>query len=229
MWKFPEFAGHCGQQTLVHNISPEFNLKRSPTMESPEVPLEQAQEEIAHHAHAAAEPWIMGVALTAALLAVCAAITSLMAEHYANEAMIEQIQCSDQWSYYQAKGIKASVLDTKLELRRGLGRPEAPEDLAKLEEYGKEQRGIREKAEEYQRESNQHLRVHHALAPAVTMFQVAIAVAAISVLTRRRLFWLAAIAFGIAGVGFFVYGTLFLPPAAAAQLTLSRSFGILLG
>jgi hypothetical protein len=69
-------------------------------MEHPEVPLEQSQENILHHAHVAPESWIMGVALTAALLAVIAAITALMAEYHANEAMILQIQSSDQWSFF---------------------------------------------------------------------------------------------------------------------------------
>ena len=91
-------------------------------MDSPEVPLEQSQEEIAHHTHGTTEGWILGVALTAAILAACAAIASLLAEHNANEAMIEQIQSSDQWSYYQAKGIKANVLAMKIELRQGLGK-----------------------------------------------------------------------------------------------------------
>jgi len=30
-------------------------------MERPEVPLEQSQEEIAHHAHHSTEKWILGV------------------------------------------------------------------------------------------------------------------------------------------------------------------------
>jgi hypothetical protein len=42
----------------------------------------------------------------------------------------------------------------------------------------------------------------------VTMFQVAIAVGAISVLTRRRNFWFASLAFGAVGVGFLGYGLL---------------------
>ena len=49
---------------------------RSFPMETPEVPLEDAHEEMTHHAHESGEPWIMGVALTAALLAVLAAITA---------------------------------------------------------------------------------------------------------------------------------------------------------
>ena len=146
-------------------------------MESPEVPLESSQEKITHHAvHAGGERWIMGVALTAAVLAVCAAIASLMAEHFANEAMIEQVQCSDQWNFYQAKGIKASVLMTKMELRRELGKSDRQKDTRQLEKYQKQQEDIKKEAEDREAESAQHLRVHHALAPAVTMFQVAIAV-----------------------------------------------------
>jgi len=30
--------------------------------------------------------------------------------------MMNQIEASDQWNYYQAKGIKASVLDAKMSL-----------------------------------------------------------------------------------------------------------------
>ncbi len=172
-------------------------------MESPEVPLEQSQEEIAHHAHKATEGWILGVALTAAILAACAAIASLMAEHNANEAMIKQIQCSDKWSYYQAKGIKANVLAMKIDLRQGLGKDVDAKDIKKLEEYRRDQEGIAKEANALQEESKQHLSRHNALAPAVTMFQLAITVGAVSVLTRRKAFWWVSIAFGGVGLAFF--------------------------
>jgi Domain of unknown function (DUF4337) len=32
----------------------------------------------------------------------------------ANEAMLSQIEASNQWNYYQAKSIKAAVLDSKI-------------------------------------------------------------------------------------------------------------------
>ena len=55
--------------------------------------------------------------LAAAFLAVLAAITSLMAEHHANEAMLDQIRNSDQWSFYQAESIKGNFrLDQTEEL-----------------------------------------------------------------------------------------------------------------
>ncbi len=175
-------------------------------MDQPEVPLEQTQEDLEHHAHGSSEKWVLGVALTAAFLAVLAAITSLIAEHHADEAMILQIQSSDQWNYYQAKGIKANLLNTKTEILSALGKQVDAKDESKLEKYQQEQEGIKDKADELQRESATHLRHHSVLARSVTMFQVAIAVGAIAVLTKRRRFWFAAIAFGGVGVAFLVYG-----------------------
>ncbi|MFZ1935781.1 MAG: DUF4337 domain-containing protein [Thermoguttaceae bacterium] len=175
-------------------------------MERPEVPLEQSQEEIVHHAHAATEKWILGVALTAAFLAVLAAITALMAEHHANEAMLDQIRSSDQWNYYQAKGIKANLLSTKTELLTALGKTADEKDLAKVKRYKKQQDEIEEKADEEQKKSEAHLRKHTVLSRSVTLFQVGIAVGAISVLTRRKSFWFASLAFGVIGAALLLLG-----------------------
>ncbi len=174
----------------------------------PEVPLEQTQEEIAHHAHETTERWIMGVALTAALLAACAAVNALVSEYYAVKAMDEQIRCADQWNYYQAKGIKAAVLSNKIDLRHVLGKETDPKDLDKLKRYGEEQEEISAKATELQTASARHLSHHEAMAPGVTMFQLAIAIAAISVLTGRKAFWYVAIAGGIVGILFCANGVL---------------------
>ena len=75
-------------------------------MGTPEVPLEHAHETIEHHAEHSTEPWIMGVALTAAILAALAAMTALYAEHFATDATLEQIKASDTWNEYQANSIK---------------------------------------------------------------------------------------------------------------------------
>jgi hypothetical protein len=171
----------------------------------PEVPLEQAQEEIQHHAHGAMEKWIMGVALTAAILAALAAIAALLAEHHANEAIITRMDATDQWNYYQAKGIKAGVLSNKIELLPP-GKEADPKDIKKLDEYKQQQEEISEKAKELQQESDMHLKRHFPLACALTMFQLAIAVSAISVLIRQKLFWFLSIAFGLGGAGFLLYG-----------------------
>ncbi len=162
-------------------------------MEDIEVPLEKVHEDI-HHAtvHGSAPGFMNSAALTSALLAVIAAVSALFAGHYANEAMIEQIQSSDQWSYYQAKGIKLSLAEFRNETTP------SPALAQKIEKYKEDQKEIQTKAEEKQAESREHLHKHERLAASVTFFQVAIGLTAIAVLTRRKKFlWVA----GVLGIG----------------------------
>jgi hypothetical protein len=62
-----------------------------------EVPIEKLHESIQEEAEKAREKWVLFVALSTAILAVLAALSSLMAGHHVNEALIDQIQASDQW------------------------------------------------------------------------------------------------------------------------------------
>jgi hypothetical protein len=179
-------------------------------MGTPEVPLEQAHETIEHHAHGASEPWIMGVALTAAVLAALAAVTALYGEHFANEAMLEQVRAANKWNQFQANSTKEKVIETQKELYSELKKdPESAKlkELEKqLEKYTEGKKEAKKEAELLEEESNRHLDEHVPLSRGLTMFQVAIAIGAISVLTRRREFWFVCLAFGAVGVGFLIWG-----------------------
>jgi hypothetical protein len=177
-------------------------------MEGPEVPTEHLHEEIHHHAHRSRESWVLGVALSSALLAGLAAVAALMAGHHANEAMLSQIESSDQWSYFQAKGIKQAQLATKLDVLSALGKAPAHADEEKIAQYDTEKEQIQKKAEELEKDSRSHLHTHQALAAGVTMFQIAIAVGAIAVLIHRRAFWLGSLLVGAIGIVFFVQSLL---------------------
>src|SRR5690349_24555158 len=98
---------------------------RSEIMEGPEVPTEHLHEEIHHHAEHSRESWVLGVALSSALLAGLAAVAALMAGHHANEAMLSQIESSDQWSYFEAKSIKQAQIATKIYILFALGKAPA--------------------------------------------------------------------------------------------------------
>jgi hypothetical protein len=177
-------------------------------MEDPEVPTEHLHEEMEHHAAHAKAPWMMGVALSSALLAGCAAVCSLLAGHHESEAMVDQIQSSDRWAYYQAKGIKSAVLGSKMELLEAEGKPVSDKDVQKMAGYKKDQDDISAEATEKQHSAEAHLRRHVIFARAVTLFQIAIAVGAISALTNRRPFWFVSLAFGAGGLLFLLQGWL---------------------
>ena len=146
------------------------------------------------------------VALSSAILAALAALAALMSGHHANEAMIEQIQSSDKWGYYQAKGIKAAVLNTRIELLQALGKPISKEDQDKADQYSDDQDKIQDEAKEKEVSSKHHLEKHMVLARAVTLFQVAIAISAISILSRKRRYWILSLLFGGAGLVFLGLG-----------------------
>ena len=167
-----------------------------------EVPIEKLHESIKEEAEKSGENWVFLVALSTAILAVFAALCSLMAGHHANEALIEQIQASDQWAYYQAKGIKSAVLVSKIETLQAFGRQISAKDEEKINSYKKEQKEIEEQAKEKEKSSSAHLTAHSILARAVTVFQIAIAVSAISVLTRRKWLWYGSGILGLMGLIF---------------------------
>jgi len=169
-------------------------------MEEIEVPTEHLHEQLHERAHESEEKWILMVALTAAILAVFAAITSLMAGHYANEAMIEQLQASDQWAFYQAKGIKLVVLESKTGLLHQLGKEVDPKDTEKAGKYRDDQKGIEKAAREKETDSVKALELHNKLAKGVTILQIAIAICAISALTKKKFLWYGSILLGIAGI-----------------------------
>src|SRR4029077_4902933 len=111
-------------------------------MEEAEIPLEHLHEEIHHHAEHTGEKWISWVALSTGILAVLAGIAGLLFGSHANEAMMKQIESSDQWAFYQAKGIKAAVLDAKMSLTSSTG----DADREKAAKYSEEQAEIQKDA-----------------------------------------------------------------------------------
>jgi hypothetical protein len=171
-------------------------------MEEAEVPLEHLHEEIHHHAEHSGERWISWVALSTAILAVLAAITGLLSGSHANEAMMKQIESSDQWAFYQAKGIKAAVLDAKMTLTATASEV----DREKAAKYSEEQGEIQKEARAKEAEAKTNFHQHEVFARGVTMFQIAIAIAAISALTKRRRYWLVSMILGAIGGIFLALG-----------------------
>ena len=165
-------------------------------MEDIEVPTEHLHETIQEKAAELKEKgWFRFVAISTALMAVFAAISGLMAGHYSNEALIEQIQASDQWSFYQAKGIKAEI--------KTIQTANINADTSLVARYKVEQVEIKHKAEELANNSKLFLKKHVSLAQAVTFFQIAIAISAISMLTKKKSLWIASLLISVAGLVLF--------------------------
>ena len=160
---------------------------------------------------------LRGIALSTAILAAFAAVVALQAGATVNEALVLkteatrlQAQASDQWAFYQAKGIKAAAADAGSQSWLSAGKPAPAALTAKIAKETNDQQEIRKKAEELEKErdaksleADHLLERHHLLADAVALLQVAIALGAVAALTRRRIMWFASMLLGAIGVVLF--------------------------
>jgi hypothetical protein len=155
------------------------------------------------------------VALYTAVLAAVTAVVSLHAGSTVNEALVLkseatsiQARASDQWAYYQAKGIKAAIALNAAQSYAAAGRA-APDSLAgQANRYTREQNDIQTEARKLEaerddrsREADALLEKHHRYAFAVALLQVAIALGAVAALTRQKAAFAASVVAGVVGAG----------------------------
>ena len=146
------------------------------------------------------------IATVGALFSYMGGATQANAGLYKNNAAIRKTEASNQWNYFQSKSTKQSLAE--------LSRDLSPEDRkalyqAKVDRYEKEKADIKVAAEKLEADSAQwdklsdeQMHQHHRWAQATTVLQVAIAMAAIALLTRKK--WLELVMFAVAGVGLVV-------------------------
>jgi hypothetical protein len=179
-------------------------------MEEIEIPTEHLHEAINEKAEEnkreEKEKWVLYVALSTACMAVLAAIAGLLSGHHVNEAMIDQIKASDSWAFYQAKSIKSEIAVSSDKLLHALSTKPVEDNSQAIAQYEKEKEEIKATAEEHSKSADEHLSKHVTLSKAVTIFQIAIAVSAISILTNKKKLWYAAILLTLIGSLFFVMG-----------------------
>ena len=170
---------------------------------------EQSNEHAHHILSEGKEKWVLYVALTTAVIAVLAAITGLLAGDHSDEAMLSQIKSSDKWAFYEAKSIKSQQIASADKILLALGKTPALADKAKIDSNKADQAKIMADAKALEKESGEHVAKHKVLASGVTLFQVAIAIGAISIITKRKGLWLASMGFASVGIYFLVTGVWF--------------------
>ena len=149
------------------------------------------------------------IAIFTAILASVGAIVSYQggdtqnrAMLFKNEAVLKKTQASDQWNFFEAKSNKGHLMELALVVAPASKREYYESQIAR---YDKEKEAIKKKAEALEaesekanEESDHAMHPHHLLAQSMTLIQIAISLASITVLTRKR--WLFAVA-GISAVG----------------------------
>src|SRR5436190_16925752 len=127
--------------------------------EEPELDTDKLRETI-HEPPSGA--LLRNIALTTALLAAFGAVAALRAGDTVNEALVLkteagrlQAEASDQWAYYQAKGIKANVEEASRAVWRAAGKTPPANREQTIQRYADEQKQIAKAAREKERERDE--------------------------------------------------------------------------
>ena len=135
-----------------------------------------------------------------ALYGYMAGATQNEALLFKNEAAIKTLEASDQWNFYQAKSSKQNLAELGATLT--VGEPQA-KYVQEIERYKNEKESIlvaAKKLEEAGKEASARsaasMHVHHRWAQAMMLIQIAIALAAITILTRNRAIGIGAVCVG---------------------------------
>jgi len=143
------------------------------------------------------------IATVGAIFAYAGGATQANAGLYKNNAAIKKTEASNQWNFYQAKSSKQNLSELAAAL---VSEDRKPAYQKEIERYKAEKAEIKlaadkleAEATEWDRKSEEQMHQHHRWAQATTALQVAIALAAIALLTKKK--WLEWGMFGVAGVG----------------------------
>jgi len=130
------------------------------------------------------------IATIGAIFSYMGGVTQANAGLFKNDAAIRKTEAADQWNFYQSKSNKQNLAELALDLvpeaRRAFYQDE-------VKRYKTEKADIQHKAEALDAESKvwdekseRELHVHHRWAQATTALQIAIAMAAMALLTKSR-------------------------------------------
>lgn len=161
------------------------------------------------------DAWTKYVSLSMICLAVLAAIATQKGAGYSsatmkqlNEATFNQAGASDQWAFYQAKGIKESIYELERERATSGGTAADPKELsaltAKVDRYEGEKKEIMKEAKgfEARRDTARNLATAAAdsgreMGLATTFFQIAIALGGVCLVVKKRWLWYVSMGVGV--------------------------------
>lgn len=167
------------------------------------------------------ETWLNYLALTTVVLAVCATLSTFKGGGFSTRSVMSQSQASDQWSYFQAKGIKGYLYELqkeKLELELAAAGSKAPKGMTeeyekridayskKIKKYEEEKGQIEKKARELESVRDEAQKHSQAFGMAVIFLQIAILLSSIAALLKKKPVWVLGVLIGIAGIAYFVNG-----------------------
>jgi hypothetical protein len=152
-------------------------------------------------------PLVLPVSLTISILAVFVAGITLLGHRAHTEELLLQSQATDQWAFYQAKNIRLHEMQSMVDLLGAITPLDKEKTATLKEKYQKEveryegdKENISEKAKELEKERDSLSRRADRFDGGEAFAEIGLVICSITLITKRRGFWIGGILIGAAGV-----------------------------
>ncbi len=174
--------------------------------------LKELEENAEHGRHEPAMAW---VSVTMAFLAVLGAVVTLLGHRAHTEEVVLQAKASDQWAYYQSKNIRdnenrlfadfSAVAASKDEKSMAAFHDKASQEA---DRQHKEKTAEQDKARELDAEVGVERNRADRYDISEVFLEIGLVITSITLLSGRKIFWYAGMAFSVVGIVLAVMGAM---------------------
>jgi Domain of unknown function (DUF4337) len=160
------------------------------------------------------DPLGQKVGVLAAVLAVFLAVVSIASHRAHTTAVVERSEANDKWSQYQSNRIKFHSLELGVDLMNVMGRdkPDAEQTITRYEsqktKYEKESQEVRDEATKKEQETRhtEDQALRYDLGEG--MLEIGVVLASLYFISRKKLFPVISVIFGVLGIVIAISGAL---------------------
>jgi hypothetical protein len=160
----------------------------------------------AHHGHDE-DPLVLPVSITISIMAVLVAGVTLLGHRAHTEELLRQSQAADKWAQYQAKSVRlhetqgfSDIVSLIATMDKGKGDALAEKYSKEVEHYQGDKEDISKEARDLEAERDLAARKADRFDGGEAILEIGLVICSITLLTRRKVFWIAGMLLGAAGI-----------------------------
>jgi uncharacterized protein DUF4337 len=162
-------------------------------------------------------PLVLPVSITISIMAVLVAAVTLLGHRAHTEELLRQSQASDRWAQYQAKSVRlhetqgfSDVVKLVASLDKEKGEQLREKYVKEVEHYQSDKEDIGKEAKDLEGERDLAGRRADRFDGGEAFLEIGLVICSITLLTKRKLFWIGGMLAGALGValaltGFFLH------------------------
>jgi hypothetical protein len=165
-----------------------------------------------HHGHED-DPWVLPVSLTVSIMAVLLATVSLLSHRAHTESLRFETRAASRWTQYQAKSIRlhetqgfSDVVGLVASLSKETGEKLKEKYTKEVEHYQGDKEDVANEAKKLEDERDLAGKQADRFDGGAEFLAIGLVICSITLLTKRRAFWICGMLIGAVGVAFAATG-----------------------